>query len=58
MKRVTVAITLVDDYPYSGDLRKLKGTVVAAAVDKANELGLGIRAVEAKVANNVKKVPA
>lgn len=56
MKRVTVAITL-DQYCSQRELRGLKASMVAAGVHKATEQDMSIVAIEARVANNVRKVP-
>lgn len=59
MKRVTVAITLGDDVYYSPrELRGIKSAMVNAAIGKATDHDMSIVALQAKVATNVRKVPA
>jgi hypothetical protein len=48
VKRVTVAITVSDDY-YTYKLRKVRAAMVNAAVHKATEEDLEITAIDAKV---------
>lgn len=48
MKRITVAITVMDDY-YPSKLRKVSSAMVTAAVAKATEENLEIRAIDAKI---------
>ena len=49
MKRVTVAITLADNYMSSYSLKKIKSAMINAAVLKATELDVEIAALEGRV---------
>jgi hypothetical protein len=55
MKRITVAITLKDDYVYGGALRKIQTAMVNAAVAKATEEDKEIAAIMSKT-GTVRKV--
>jgi hypothetical protein len=49
MKRITVAITLNDDYAYSSKYRAVRSAMVNAAVAKVTELDLEIASIDAKL---------
>jgi hypothetical protein len=55
VKRVTVAITVSDDY-YSHKLRKVRSAMINAAVLKATEEDLEVAAIDAKV-GHIRKQP-
>lgn len=49
MKRVTVSITVGENYSLTSGLRKIRSAMVNAAVLKATEENLEIASIEAKV---------
>jgi hypothetical protein len=48
MKRITVAITVEENYSYSGN-RKVRSAMISAAVAKALDEDLTILAIDAKL---------
>jgi len=48
VKRVTVSITVQDDYNSSG-LRRVKAAMIEAAVSKASEQGFDVMGLEGRV---------
>ncbi len=49
MKRITVEITVEDDYLPASDQKKMKAAIVNTTVQQATILGLSIMQINAKV---------